>query len=106
MHRNGPRALSASVRIQFSVVVSTMLGRRPGVRNGPPATQASTATGHRVFKIAAEELLGLAFYVAETRWRHEHEHVRRAALIYWHSRQWHCAFSIGSPSAAYRTWPQ
>ena len=45
MHRNGPRALSASVRIQFSVVVSMMLGRRPGVRNGPPATQASTATG-------------------------------------------------------------
>jgi hypothetical protein len=44
MHKNGPRALSASVRIQFSVVVSTMLGRRPGVRNGPPATQAKTAT--------------------------------------------------------------
>jgi hypothetical protein len=20
-------------------------------------------------------------------------------LIYWHSRQWHCAFIIGSPSA-------
>ena len=44
MHRNGPREFSASVRTQFSVVVSTMLGRRPGVRNGPPATQASTAT--------------------------------------------------------------
>ena len=28
-----------------SVVVSTMLGRRSGVRNGPPATQAKTATG-------------------------------------------------------------
>jgi hypothetical protein len=27
-------------------------------------------------------------------------------VMYWHSRQWHYAFIIGSPSATYLTLPQ
>ena len=50
----------------------------------PARRQMGAALGaelarHRVFKIAARELLGHALYVAEARRRHEHEHIRRAA---------------------------
>ena len=89
-----PSAASPNSDGSSSVPTLRITAGSPGrcVRQMRAALGAELAR-HRVFEIAARELLRRAGRVAKALGRHQHEHVgRRRPLICWQARQWHCAF--------------
>ena len=75
-------------------------GRELRTRRQMGAAFGAELARDRLFEVGARELLGSALGVAEARQRHTMNMLGAPPVMYWHSRQWHWAFIIGSPSAA------